>query len=83
MMGLAFAENFQEFCTTVKGIAVEKIAKIESNPDRSKHLETARTTIDGVEIDLVNLRNEEYAENSRIPSQIVRGRSLALERFSP
>ena len=71
-MGLTFAENFQQFCTTVKDFPVEKIAKIESNPNRSKHLETARTSIDGVEIDFVNLRNEEYAENSRIPTQIVR-----------
>ena len=71
MMGLTFAENLQLFCTTVKGIPVEKIAKIEKNPGRSKHLETARTTVLDVEVDFVNLRNEEYAENSRIPTQIV------------
>ena len=72
MMGLTFAEQLQVFCTTVKGIPVEKIAKIEKNPGRSKHLETARTTVFGVEVDFVNLRNEEYAEHSRIPTQIVR-----------
>lgn len=71
MMGLTFAEHLQVFCKSVKGIPLEKIAKIESNPGRSKHLETARTTVYGVELDFVNLRNEEYAENSRIPTQIV------------
>lgn len=44
---------------------------VEANPEQSKHLETARTSILGLEIDLVNLRCEEYAENSRIPNQIV------------
>lgn len=71
MMGVPFAEHLVSFCSSVKGIHVDKIAKIESNPDRSKHLETARTTILGVELDFVNLRNEEYAENSRIPTQVV------------
>ena len=71
-MGLTFAEHLQLFCTTVKGIPLEKIAKIEKNPGRSKHLETARTTVLGVEVDFVNLRNEEYADDSRIPTQVVR-----------
>ena len=72
MMGLTFAENLQLFCNEVKGIPVEKIAKIEKNPGRSKHLETARTTVFDMEVDFVNLRSEEYAEDSRIPTQIVR-----------
>ena len=71
MMGVTFAENLVEFCSKVKHIDTDKIAKIESNPDRSKHLETARTTIRGIELDFVNLRSEEYTENSRIPTQIV------------
>lgn len=40
---------------------------IQSNPDQSKHLETARMRVRGVWIDLVNLRSETYAEGSRIP----------------
>lgn len=71
MMGFPFAEQLVFFCSSVKGLHVDKIAKIESNPDRSKHLETARTTILGSELDFVNLRTEEYAENSRIPTQVV------------
>ena len=37
------------------------------NPDKSKHLETARLKIYGEWIDLVNLRAEEYANTSRVP----------------
>lgn len=44
----------------------ETIATIEANPEQSKHLETARTKVNGVEIDLVNLRSETYTD-TRIP----------------
>lgn len=43
-------------------------AVIQSNPDQSKHLETARMKIHGIWIDLVNLRSETYAQDSRIPT---------------
>ncbi|KAM5531520.1 hypothetical protein V8D89_014845 [Ganoderma adspersum] len=76
MMGVTFAERFVDFCGTTKDLAVKNVAKIESNPDQSKHLETARTTILGIELDFVNLRSEEYAENSRIPTQVVFGTPL-------
>ncbi|KAJ8752341.1 hypothetical protein K2173_003977 [Erythroxylum novogranatense] len=39
-----------------------------SNPDQSKHLETARMRIFDLWIDFVNLRCEDYSENSRIPA---------------
>ncbi|KAI0367514.1 hypothetical protein BV20DRAFT_1054794 [Pilatotrama ljubarskyi] len=76
MMGVPFAERFVDYCRTVKDIAVKNVAKIESNPDQSKHLETARTTLLGIELDFVNLRSEEYAENSRIPTQVTFGTPL-------
>jgi hypothetical protein len=41
-----------------------------SNPDQSKHLETATMLIDDIWIDFVNLRSEKYAENSRIPTVV-------------
>jgi len=44
------------------------LAKIEANPEKSKHLETVTTKILGLEIDLVNLRKEVYAEDSRNPT---------------
>lgn len=57
-MGVPFAERFVEFCRTTKNLPVKSVAKIESNPDQSKHLETARTTVLGIELDFVNLRSE-------------------------
>ena len=46
-----------------------QIAVIECNPEQSKHLETARMKVAGLELDLVNLRSEQYADqNSRIPT---------------
>mmetsp|Transcript_36790 Transcript_36790/g.147139 ORF Transcript_36790/g.147139 Transcript_36790/m.147139 type:complete len:206 (-) Transcript_36790:3104-3721(-) len=48
------------------------VAVIRMNPDKSKHLETARIKMFDVWIDLVNLRGETYAETSRVP-QIVLG----------
>lgn len=71
MMGLPFAEHFQTYCNNIEGVAIEKIVKVERNPERSKHLETAKATVLGTELDFVNLRSEEYAEDSRIPTQVV------------
>jgi len=48
-----------------------RIAKIESNPEQSKHLETAKQDVMGMELDYVNLRKEGYTEGSRIPSMMV------------
>lgn len=70
-MGLAFAEHLTEFAKS-QNIEVGTISKIAQNPDQSKHLETATFKMFGLEIDLVNLRSEEYASNSRIPTGVVR-----------
>lgn len=45
-----------------------RLAKIEANPEKSKHLETATTKILGFDVDLVNLRKETYTNDSRIPT---------------
>jgi tRNA nucleotidyltransferase (CCA-adding enzyme) len=76
MMGVTFAQGFVAFLSEQKGLHVHRIAKIESNPDQSKHLETARTTLLGIDLDFVNLRSEEYAEDSRIPTEVVCSRSF-------
>lgn len=47
------------------------VHKIESNPEKSKHLETATTKILGLDIDLVNLRSEVYKADSRIPEMVL------------
>lgn len=44
------------------------LAKIEANPEKSKHLETVTTKILGLDIDLVNLRKETYVQDSRNPT---------------
>ncbi|KGY15579.1 hypothetical protein PABG_11572 [Paracoccidioides brasiliensis Pb03] len=44
-----------------------KLHKIEKNPERSKHLETATTRMFGLDIDFVNLRKETYTDESRNP----------------
>ena len=49
-------------------IILGRLAKIEANPEKSKHLETVTTTILGLDIDLVNLRKETYTEDSRTPT---------------
>ncbi|KAI3950103.1 hypothetical protein MKW98_008548 [Papaver atlanticum] len=55
----------EEFCQKVNE---QKIGVVESNPDKSKHLQTARIEVLGVQVDFVNLRSETYSEkNSRIP----------------
>jgi tRNA nucleotidyltransferase/poly(A) polymerase len=41
--------------------------KIVANPNKSKHLETCKTRVFDLEIDLVNLRKETYTDDSRNP----------------
>lgn len=69
-MGYPFAEHLAAFANS-RGIETGSISKIAQNPDQSKHLETATLKILGLELDLVNLRSEEYATNSRIPTGVV------------
>lgn len=49
------------------GQSTFKFGVIQSNPDKSKHLETATLKINNLEVDFVNLRSETYVEHSRIP----------------
>lgn len=44
-----------------------RLAKIQANPEKSKHLETITTRIFGFDVDLVNLRKETYTDDSRNP----------------
>ena len=67
MLGREFGDRVNEYLRS-HGQETHKVAVIMSNPDQSKHLETARMKVRGVWIDLVNLRSEEYAHHSRIPT---------------
>ena len=53
MMGVAFAEEFVDMVSS-KNLPVKTVATIARNPEQSKHLETARTTVLGIELDFVN-----------------------------
>lgn len=44
-----------------------KVGIIKSNSEKSKHLETATIRVHGIFIDIANLRNERYTEDSRVP----------------
>ncbi|KAK1603380.1 hypothetical protein QYE76_017350, partial [Lolium multiflorum] len=63
----------QDFCRQVNkylewiGEEQKTVCVSQRNPEKSKHLETAKMKICEVSIDFVNLRSETYAENSRIP----------------
>ena len=67
MMGKDFAELVNRHLAS-QGKETRHAAVIQSNPDQSKHLETARMKINNLWIDLVNLRSETYAQDSRIPT---------------
>lgn len=70
MMGYEFATYVNKYLES-QGVPTRSIAKIDSNPEKSKHLETATTKLFDQEVDFCNLRTEIYEEGSRIPSQIV------------
>eukprot|EP01132_Coremiostelium_polycephalum_P005066 gene5066-6305_t len=66
MMGEPFAKLVNEYLQRHHQ-ETHRIGVIQSNPEQSKHLETATVRIFDVWIDFVNLRSETYTENSRIP----------------
>ncbi|GAB2287286.1 hypothetical protein Dimus_021666 [Dionaea muscipula] len=67
MLGREFCEKVNEYLAS-RGEEVQGIGVIQCNPDQSKHLETARMRLFDMWIDFVNLRSEDYCENSRIPT---------------
>ncbi|KAI9246193.1 hypothetical protein BY458DRAFT_536921 [Sporodiniella umbellata] len=72
MMGYDFATFVNEYLKN-QGHHPRTITKIDSNPEKSKHLETATTKIFKQEIDFCNLRTEVYDAESRIPSHVTYG----------
>ncbi|KAJ4837336.1 hypothetical protein Tsubulata_037776 [Turnera subulata] len=67
MLGSEFVDKVVEYLKTT-GEEVKGVGVIARNPDQSKHLETARIRLFDLWIDFVNLRCEDYSENSRIPT---------------
>ncbi|KAF9562834.1 CCA tRNA nucleotidyltransferase, mitochondrial [Mortierella alpina] len=72
MMGYDFAALVNEYMESI-GQEKRSIAKIATNPEKSKHLETATMVVLGMPLDFVNLRSEVYDDASRIPSEITFG----------
>jgi len=67
MTGRDFAEKAKEYSQRHPDSKIGKMYTVEQNADKSKHLETTAIEISGLKIDLVNLRTEDYADDSRIP----------------
>lgn len=78
MMGYDFAVLVNEYLEE-HGYEKRSIAKIATNPEKSKHLETATMMVLDMPLDFVNLRSEVYDDASRIPSEIV-SRTISLKR---
>ncbi|KAK3834841.1 MAG: hypothetical protein JOS17DRAFT_682304 [Linnemannia elongata] len=72
MMGYDFALLVNDYMESI-GHEKRSIAKIATNPEKSKHLETATMVVLGMPLDFVNLRSEVYDDASRIPSEITFG----------
>ena len=66
-LGAEFAAKVNEYLTS-KGEEISGVGVIQSNPEQSKHLETATMKVRDVWLDFVNLRSESYADESRIPT---------------
>lgn len=69
MVGKEFADHLNDFLTE-KGEKRISVGVVLQNPEKSKHLETATMKVGKFWIDFVNLRAEQYAEDSRIPDLI-------------
>jgi tRNA nucleotidyltransferase/poly(A) polymerase len=66
MLGREFADHLNKYLTSM-GEKTVSVGVVMKNPEKSKHLETATMKVDTFWIDFVNLRAEEYTQDSRIP----------------
>ncbi len=66
MLGREFADHLNEWLSQL-GQETISVGVVLKNPEKSKHLETATMKVGKFWIDFVNLRAEEYTEDSRIP----------------
>ena len=71
MMGAEFVKLMNDYLQNTQGQKGSGFGVTKFNPDKSKHLETACVKIKDFWIDVVNLRGETYAENSRIPQMTI------------
>ncbi len=69
-MGTEFVQIIQQIYKEKNNGQTRGFGVIKANPDKSKHLETATINMEDQWIDFVNLRKEEYATDSRVPTII-------------
>lgn len=70
LTGRAFVERLRGWHRDHTGSGVPRIGRgwiVESNIEKSKHLETAGLDVGGLKVEFVNLRSETYADGSRVP----------------
>ena len=65
--GAEFALSVSQYLLSSGEGCVSSVGTIRSNPEQSKHLETATFVLDGVSIDANRFRDEIYLPGSRIP----------------
>lgn len=66
MLGREFADHLNDYLSS-RGEDTVSVGVVLKNPEKSKHLETATMKVETFWIDFVNLRAEEYTQDSRIP----------------
>lgn len=66
MLGREFADHLNDYLQG-HGRETVSVGVVLKNPEKSKHLETATMKVGSFWIDFVNLRAEEYTQDSRIP----------------
>jgi tRNA nucleotidyltransferase (CCA-adding enzyme) len=77
MSGYEFARMVMHWMRERDLLSTEtEVAKVEANPEQSKHLETAILPIFGIPVDFVQLRRETY-DSTRIPSIETQGITAA------
>lgn len=67
MSGAQFASYLTRYISDVMKEQAHGTGTIKSNPDKSKHLETATLKVFDMSVDIANLRTETYTTDSRIP----------------
>lgn len=68
--GVQFASHVQHYLSQTGVTEKFDCNTIGRNVEQSKHLETAVARFMGFDLDFVNLRSEEYADDSRIPERM-------------
>lgn len=67
--GAIFAQHVANVVAEVRpDIATSSMSVIRTNPDKSKHLETAQLTVLGIPLEFCHLRQDDYTSTSRVPT---------------